>query len=557
MIRNLCIPRQLWLSAVALLLLAGPAWAQSATSGTTNDNVVSFINQQLRQSWTDNEVTPSPAATDGEWVRRVYLDLLGRVPSLKETREFLADKDEAKRAKLVDRLLESEDYELEFANYWSTIWTNLLIGRNGGNDDERPVSRPGLEKFVRDAFLRRMPYDKFVSELIAANGNNTPGEKDFNGAANFLLDNLQEDQVPATNKVSQIFLGLRVGCTQCHNHPFNEWKQDQFWSMNAFFKQAKPLRTFEGREVVSARLEDEDFAGQDNNPEEAAIFYELRNGLLKVAYPRFVDGTEIDPAGYVSDVNRRDELAKLVVASPYMREAAVNRLWGHFFGYGFTKPVDDMGPHNPPSHPELLSYLGNEFAQYGFDMRKAMRWIVLSDAYALSSKITAGNKSDDPSKGTIPLFTRFYTRQMSAEQLYASLMVVTQVDQTASTIEEQNRIRNQWLRQFTVSFGNDENTEATTFNGTIPQALMMMNGQEIQDATSVKPGSFLHTLASTGGSPAERINAMFLSALSRTPSNSETQIANQLVAARGGDTMAALQDVFWAILNSNEFIIVH
>jgi hypothetical protein len=540
-----------------LLLLAGPAWAQSATSGTTNDNVVSFINQQLRQSWSDNEVTPSPAATDGEWVRRVYLDLLGRVPSLKETRAFLADKDETKRAKLVDRLLESEDYELEFANYWSTIWTNLLIGRNGGNDDDRPVSREGLEKFVRDAFLRRMPFDKFVSELIAANGNNTPGEKNFNGATNFLLDNLQEDQVPATNKVSQIFLGLRVGCTQCHNHPFNEWKQDQFWSMNAFFKQAKPLRTFEGREIVSARLEDEDFAGQDNNPEEAAIFYELRNGLLKVAYPRFVDGTDINPAGYVSDVNRRDELAKLVVASPYMREAAVNRLWGHFFGYGFTKPVDDMGPHNPPSHPELLTYLGGEFAQYGFDMRKAMRWMVLSDAYALSSKITAGNKSDDPAKGTIPLFTRFYTRQMSAEQLYASLMIVTQVDQTASTIEEQNRIRNQWLQQFTVSFGNDENTEATTFNGTIPQALMMMNGQEIQQATSVKPGSFLHTLSSSGGSPAERINAMFLSALSRSPSNSETQIANQLVAARGGDTMAALQDVFWAILNSNEFIIVH
>ncbi len=555
--RNFGFPQHLGLCVVAALLMPVAGWADESSGGSSDDNVVSFINKQVEQTWEDFGVTPSPAATDGEWVRRVYLDLLGRVPSLKETRDFLNDRESNKRARLVDRLLYDEDYEMEFANYWSTIWTNILIGRTGGNDRRRPVNREGLEKYVRDAYLRNTPYDKFAWELVGGRGNNTPGEPEFNGAVNFLLDNLQEEQVPATNKVSQIFLGLGVGCTQCHNHPFNEWKQDQFWSMNAFFKQAKPLRTFEGRDVVSARLEDEDFAGEDNNPDEAAIFYELRNGLLKVAYPRFVDGTEINPSGYAEDVRRRAELADLIVASPYMRQAAVNRMWSHFFGYGFTKPVDDMGPHNPPSHPELLEFLADEFRQYDFDMRKLMRWIVLSRPYALSSKAVSGNKADDPGAGTTPLFSRFYTRQMTAEQLYASLLTVTQVDQTASTLEEQNRIRNQWLQQFTTNFGNDENTEATTFNGTIPQALMMMNGDLMQQAISSKPGSLLHQLSSGGQRPAERINAMFMAALSRAPTNQEVQVANQLLGARGGDATAALQDVFWAILNSNEFIIVH
>lgn len=552
-------PHWRWLLAgVFVCLMSTTGWAQDTIiTGDSDDEIIKFINQKIREGWELNEISPSADATEGEWLRRLYLDLLGRIPRLEETQEFLNDNSPNKRVKVVDEILYGEDYQMEFANHWSTTWTNILIGRNGGNDNDRPVNRAGLEKFLRDSFLRNRPYDKMVFELIAGNGNNTPGEPDFNGAVNFLLDNLQEMQVPATNKVSQIFLGMRVGCTQCHNHPFNDWKQDQFWSMNAFFKQAQPLRTFEGRDVVSAELQDGDFAGEDGNPEEAAIYYELRNGLLKVAYPRFVDGTRINPAGYADEVNRRDELGKLVVKSKYMNEALVNRMWGHFFGYGFTKPVDDMGPHNPPSHPELLERLAQEFAAYNYDLRKVMRWYVLSKPYALSSRMNSTNIIDDPSKGELPAFSHFYLRQMTAEQLYGSLIAATQVDQTGKTVEEQNRIRNDILSQFSINFGTDENDEATTFNGTIPQALFMMNGGPIQKATSVERGSFLYNIAQEKSGSSEKLNKLYLAALGRKPNSNEVNVAVKLQQARKGDTVAALQDIWWAILNSNEFIMVH
>ncbi len=562
----------LGLAVVAVMAL--PAAAQkdlvaetpkANTGNSSDDSVINYINERIRIGWRDNEVGPSVEAPEGKWIRRLFLDLIGRTPTLEETQAFLTDKSPNKKAVWVNKLLDQEGrYAMEFANNWATIWTNLLIGRNGGNDRERPVNRTGLEKYLRDSILRNKPYDRIVFELISANGNNTPGESGFNGATNFLLDNLQEGQVPATNKVSQLFLGLRVGCTQCHNHPFNEWKQDQFWSMNAFFKQAKALRTFQGRDVVSAELQDQDFAGEGGDPEEAEIYYELRNGILKVAYPRFVDGTTISPVGYADEVNRRDELAKLVIKSPYMREAIVNRIWGHFFGYGFTKPVDDMGPHNPPSHPELLARVGNEFATYGHDLRRLMRWYTLTEAYSLSSNATPMNRIDDPAKGEVPLFTHFYIRQMSAEQLYGTLMTATEVDKSAKSIEERNKIRNAWLQQFVVGFGTDENDEATTFNGTIPQALMLMNGKEIQDACACKPGSFLHRVVSANSDPSKKIKDLYVAALGRQPKKIELQVANQLVLARSKGAknpkqavIWALQDVWWALLNSNEFILQH
>ncbi|HEY1068444.1 MAG TPA: DUF1549 domain-containing protein, partial [Pirellulales bacterium] len=331
-----------WAAALcATTLTVGDARAQTENAGgSSDDKVIEFINQQIKQGWEDNEVKPAPLATDGEWIRRLFLDTIGRIPTLQEVEAFTSDKSPDKRAKIVDRLLNSEEYEMEFARNWTTFWTNLLIGRTANDDDDRPVNRAGMQQFLRTSVLRNMPYNKFVEELVGANGSNTPGEENYNGATNFILDNLQEMQVPATTKVSQLFLGMRIGCTQCHNHPFNDWKQNQFWSFNAFFKQARGLRKMDGRELVSVTLEDQDFAGEGGDPEEAEIYYDIRNGTLEVAYPVFVDGTKISPVGYVSEVNRRDELAKLIASSRQMRLAIVNRIWGHYFGYAFTRPVD-------------------------------------------------------------------------------------------------------------------------------------------------------------------------------------------------------------------------
>ena len=545
---------------VTLGAVAAPQGATSASSSASGLPQVQFINQQLRQGWEEYLISPSARAPDGEWCRRVYLDVLGRIPSLDELQAFLKDTSPGKKSKLVERLLYDDGYTEQYARNWTTIWTNLLIGRTGGNDNNSLINREGMQKYLRDSFARNKPYDRMVYELVTAKGVNAPGAPGFNGAVNFLTMKLDEKAAQATAQTSRLFLGMQVQCTQCHNHPFNDWKQNQFWEMNAFFRQTVSLRRFVPgtNDVRLVELTNQDFAGEGNSPEEAELYYELRNGLLQAAYPKFVDGTTLpNNSGYVEDVDRRKELGQLIVNSPYMPEAIVNRMWSHFFGYGFTKPVDDMGPHNPATHPELLQYLGKSLRAESFNLKELTRWIVLSDAYGLTSRVTSGNASDDPLLGEPPKFSHFYLRQMRAEELYESLLVATEAHKTRGSYDEQEKAKREWLRQFTIAFGTDEGDETTTFNGTIPQALMLFNGDLIKRATNSEKGSFLWRVANSGLRPNEKVNRLFLAGLARKPTSREVSIANQLLVARQGDAAAALQDLWWAILNSNEFILNH
>lgn len=553
-----------------------------AMSATADESVkvrqVQKINQQIRALWDESGLKPSQTATEGEWCRRVYLDILGRIPSVDELKAFLANKSARKRDELATSLLHDDHYTQEYARNWTTIWTNLLIGRTGGNDNNSLISRPGMQKYLRDSFARNTSYDELVYELVSSTGSTTPGEEHFNGATNFLIMKLDDNAIQATAKTSQLFLGMQVQCTQCHNHPFNDWKQSQFWQMNAFFRQTVALRRGT-RQMRRAELANQDFGGEGSTPQEAELYYELRNGLLKTAYPVFVDGKPlVNRSGYLSDVDRREELAKLIVQSEYMDKAIINRMWGHFLGYGFTNPVDDMGPHNPPTHPELLDYLVAEFRSGSRDLKKLMRWIVLSEPYSLSSRTTPDNENDDPLLGELPKFTHFYLRQMRAEELYESLLVATQAHKTRGGYEEQEKAKREWLRQFSIAFGTDEGDETTIFNGTIPQALMMFNGDLIKQATSVKSGGFLSQLANGNLRPAQAIDYLFLAGLARRPSKQEVRAANALMQARAADretwkkkydqgrpkqnakvapALAALQDIWWAVLNSNEFILNH
>jgi hypothetical protein len=522
---------------------------------------VAKINQEIRQVWTDNNLSPSPQATEAEWCRRVYLDILGRIPSVIESRDFTNSKEGDKKSKLVTKLLYDDAYTDDYARNWTTIWTNTLIGRNGGLEQNSITSRPGMQKFLRDSFARSKPYDQMVFELVTATGSTVPGTEKFNGATNFLIMKLDENAAQGTAMTAKIFLGLQIQCTQCHNHPFNEWKQQKFWEFNAFFRQTKAnRRNMAGTgQVMSAELVDQDFMGEGAgaDPTEAILYYELRNGILQSAFPVFVDGTEISKSGSVSQTVRRLELGNLIIKSPYVGKTMANRMWAHFMGYGFTKPVDDLGPHNAPSHPALLDYLGEEFSKNRFDIKELIRWITLSEAYSLSSKIMPSNKADDPLLGESPKFTHFYLRQMSAEQLYESLLVATQAHKTRGTYEDQEKTKAEWLRQFTIAFGTDEGDESTTFNGTIPQALMMFNGDLIKNATSIEKGAFLTTIAVANLRPQQKIDYLFQAAIARNANNAELDIANKLLVARKGDSAAALQDMFWAVLNSNEFIMQH
>ncbi len=514
---------------------------RAAVSSEESDSPVELINRHVRDEWEKHKISPSPAATDGEWCRRVFLDVLGRIPTIEELERFLGEPGRERKARLVDRLLGS-DYVDEYARNWSTLWTNVLIGRSGGTERNSLINRPGLEQALRRAFRGNMPYDQLALELISAKGVSKPGEDDFNGFVNFMAGNLEEKGVQATAKTSQVFLGLQIQCTQCHNHPFNDWKQSQFWELNAFFRQTRALRRFDrgaSRRIESVELINQDFAGEDNKPEKAASFYEQRNGLVKVAYPAFVDGTRLKTdSGFVEEVDRRTELAKLIVGSDYLGKALVNRLWAHFLGYGFTRPIDDMGPHNPPSHPELLDALAREFTSRGYNQKSLIRWMILSEPYGLSSKIIARNKKDAPQQGEKPLFSHFYMRQMRPEELYQSLLVATEADQSERNAESNEAARRTWLKQFALSFGNDDKEEGTTFNGTIPQTLMMMNGELISKATSSEKGGRLQRMAAdTSLTNAVRIQRLYLAALAQAD-GSGNRVGQRAVgaAARPGQS---------------------
>jgi len=532
----------------------------SVKSQDVDFQILKLVNKKIKSGWADYEIKPSKLEDDGKWARRLFLDMIGRIPNVQELNEFLEDKDENKREKLVNKLLYDDQYTLDYARHWTTVWSNILIGRTGGNQRRSLINREGMQKYLRDSFARNKPYNEFVSDLITATGTTKPGEENFNGATNFLVDKVnQEDATQATASVSKIFLGLQIQCTQCHNHPFNDWKQEKYWEFNAFFRQARALRRFEEgtRNIAFAELIDQDYGGQSNDPEKADLFYELRNGLVKVAFPTFVDGQKINESGLVREVVRRKELSKFVLDSTYMDKAIVNRMWGHFFGTGFVRPIDDLGPHNIPSHPELLETLSKRFRESGYDQKKLIRWIVLSDAYQLSSRTNKTNEKDDPALGRAPLFSHYYIRPMNAEMLYESLLVATQADQQTTDFRQAERLKNRWLQQFSTAFGNDEGEERTEFNGTITQTLMMFNGGMVQSATQTGGNGFLAKLIRNKKMSAKKkINQLFLAAFARKATSREYSAMKKVLQQSRTPNQGA-QDIWWALLNSNEFLFQH
>lgn len=505
-----------------------------------------FIDQQIRQGWQDNEIEASAAASDEEWVRRIYLDLLGRIPTMEEARKFLADESPRKRSVLTEELLEHEDYVRNF----TTVWSNNCIGRGA----PQRVSRTGMEKFFREAFAKNRPWNEIVVDIVTASGH-----YEENGAVNYTLAQMQnaDEGVQLTAMTARLFLGLQVQCTQCHNHPFNKWQQDQFWEYNSFFRQVgkidhRKLDPNTGRMVDDySEVVWQEFSGP--------VYYEKRSGVMQVAYPRF-QGLEVDPG---VGVDRRVEFGKLITqpvdgAPPQIAQAMVNRTWSHFFGYGFTRPVDDMGPHNPASHPDLLERLSREFVTTNYDVKELIRWIVSSEAYGLTSQYNDKNKIDDPGAGEVPLFSHMYLKSMQAEQMYDSLIVASNAHKSGrggwGAQEEQRRI---WMQQFVVAFENDENDESTTFNGTIPQALMMMNSELMDKACSVERGSFLFESMSSPGNEAQKIQELYLAALSRNPTKTEIGKVQKMLKSYGNQKLMGYQDLFWALLNSNEFVFIH
>jgi hypothetical protein len=511
-----------------------------------SDRVVQFVDTQIAQAWEDNEVQPSPIADDAEWVRRVYLDIVGHIPPAAKLEAFLRDKSEDKRAKLIDDLLADPAYVRNFTE----IWTNVLIGR----DTPRRTSRAGMRRFLRESFAKNRPWNDIVYDLLTAEGH-----YEESGAANFILaqldgnPNTEEYHVQATAKVAKIFLGLQVQCTQCHNHPFNEWKQNQFWELNSFMRQVRRVdhRKFNpetGRnEDDYSELVYRDFSGP--------VYYEMRNGLVQVAYPTYM-GTEIDHDA----VDRREELAKIMCRQDpehQLARAVVNRMWAHYLGYGFTRPLDDLGPHNPASHPEVLERLTEEFVNRGYDLKQLSRWICNTRAYNQASRFNPKNTFDNPAAGEVPLFSHMYVKTMTAEQLFESLLVAA--GGQSGNISDENRER--WQQDFLGIFGTGDDEEPTSFSGSIPQALLMMNGPVVQAAVGDGKNAGSSYVAAVLSDPRlrndmARMEALFLATLGRAPERIEvSQLQKSMRAAK--NPLSAYQDLYWALLNSNEFMFNH
>ncbi|MEZ6061471.1 MAG: DUF1549 domain-containing protein [Planctomycetaceae bacterium] len=528
----------------------------------SDEDVVAFIDAQLQKSWDDNGLQPSRRADDTEWLRRAYLSFVGRIPTLGETDRFTAGTGPADRGRLVHDLAESAARAENLAE----IWANLLVGRSPRTE----VNRDALQDFLKDEFVHNSPWIDTVGKLISAEGRN-----DRNGATNFLLAHLNNDATPATAVTARLFLGEQLQCVQCHDHPFDKGiSQKSYWALNAFFKHThRVTRT----ETVPGTTDGSDPQTRQvvellDDREGGMTHYETLRGEVRAVLPEF------DSVALTADqkVNRRQELVRLLAADSEARvgRAMVNRMWAHFFSYGFTRPIDDIGPHVPVSHPELLDGLTSAFVESGYDVRRLMTWIAMCRAWQLSSEGIAGNVPDDPDSGETPMFSRVYVRRMTPEQVYRSIRVAIRAAADASprsiTTESESDAehRRYWVAQFVRDYETDENDESAEFDGTVAQALVMMNGEEIEKA--IREASLLIVSGDSGtnrrtreASPMEALNRVSLALLTRPPTNDEQRAFRAHLRDMSGSVPAgealplAVEDMLWAYLNSSEFMLVH
>lgn len=532
-------------------------------------DMVSTINKRSEEKWKENQIVPSRYSDDHDFIRRASLDIIGRIAKPEEIREYMKDPKETRRSKLINRLLESDEYP----RHWASLWSNWLLGRSGvfGRGEYHEY----LATWLEDQFSQNKPYSSLVKSLITATGENNDTEKG-GAAANFILAHLGENVppahrgeegqfqlVPLTSRITRLFLGTQVQCAQCHDHPFySNLKQEHFWGVNAFFRQVvrdgQPPQ-MGGRMMTFGKLTLRD---NENIARNGLVYYEKRNGVILTARPEFLPsgddkhGAQLPPG--MQGIQRREKLAEFILDHPQFPKAIVNRMWGVFFGRGFVNPIDDFNDQNQPSNPELLDELSARFKHYNYDCKKLIRWICNSNPYNLSC--VANRTNDKPEQEA--LFSRMIMKAMSPEQLFESLMVATKAEAADSKMGKK-ALKDQWLNSLITNFGDDEGNEVN-FNGTVVQALMMMNGKDINDAIARKEkGAVAQAIRNRSEKAA--INELFLTALNRPPTDKEAAtIARQF---RLRDPAVNLndyrnpnrryEDLFWALLNSNEFILNH
>jgi len=458
-------------------------------------------------------LVPSEIASDEALVRRVYLDIIGMPPTAEEHAAFLADKDPKKRAKLIDALIERP----EFVDMWTMKWGELL--RIRANNQNPQTGRDAKAMFsyaawVKDQMAQNRPLDAFVADLIVGSGSNfkSPTSNLYTAGERLTPQKTAED-------IAQVFLGTRIQCSQCHNHPFDRWTMDDYYGFAAFFAGVNLKRGFEGREVI---------VGNNNTLNTVPHLVDSR--AMK---PKFLGGDT--PA--VDGLDPRQALAKWITApdNTAFREAMANTIWSHFFGRGIVDPVDDVRISNPPSNKELLEEIGKRLASYGFDKKKFIRDICNSRTYQLSATTNATNELDETN------FSHSYVRRLRAEVLLDAISKITGTEDrftlsppgTRAVQIHTGEVTNYFLTTFGRAPRETPCSCEVNHEANLSQALHLINGDTI--TSKIAQGKLIPSLIAEKKSPGEIIDQLFLITIGRKANEGERKRLTEIVQREIGD----------------------
>ncbi|QEG40662.1 DUF1549 domain-containing protein [Roseimaritima ulvae] len=475
------------------------------------------IDEHLRGTWEQDGVVPAEPASDAEFCRRVWLDLAGVAPPVSVLRTFLSDTAPDKHDRLIASLLASPQYAAHMAERWNRVLVPA-------DQADMPVDTRSLKAWLRKQFQRNLSYDNLVAEFLVAGGPADSGPAVF-----YTSHDLEPKKLAAAT--ARIFLGIQLQCAECHDHPFDRWKQTDFWSYAAFFSQLKQRQAGRGQWI-------EDLPGGEVRLPESQL-------VSVPMYPGVPEPPEPDVADY-----RRRQLTIWLASrdNPYLARAAVNRVWEHLFGRGLVHPVDAMDADNPASHPKLLQELSDYFVEQRFDLRKLYQTLASTKAYRMSSAYSAGER---PAMDT---FAVMNVKTLSPQQYYDSLMQnVLRVPPPWDDANSANSPEQAMRQAFLNRMGSGGAAPVDYPHGVL-QALGTMNGPELQRASLQPQNGLLAVLDAPFYSDVDRIETLYLATVSRLPTKAEQQRCSKFLADidSPAETAAVRGDLLWALLCSTE-----
>jgi len=490
--------------------------------------VNNYIDDAVDQKLMQLKYLPSDLCTDEEFIRRVYLDVIGILPTLEEVTAFAADQDPNKRDKAVDQLLDRPEY----SKFWALKWGDLLRLTSG------QVTNEGVYKYYRwveRSFRENKPYDQFATELLTATGSTFS-----NPAANFYRTS--KDMNDCVETISQVFLGARLQCAKCHNHPFERWTQDNYYGMAAFFNRVQRKNTKRANEMFIFVSQ----SGEVTQPRTQQQMKPWVPGQGDIENP--------------NEFDRRLDFAKWLTEpdNPFFAKIEVNRIWSQVFGRGIVEPADDFRDTNPPSNALLLDQLAQDFVDNGYDRKKILATILKSRTYQTSYQPNDFNEDDTK------YFSHYQPRLLSAEQLLDAICHVTQVTESfgglpagtkATHLPAPDLVNNEFLK----IFGQPERQTVCacerTNESNLSMAIQFFNGPLIYGKLKDESNSFRKSMTD-GKSNTEIITLLYNLAVCRNPSDTELKASLEHIESKE-DRVEALEDICWAILNTNEFLFQH